>query len=97
MSKPSTYYRLIDLADSIAQIYGITCKDVISTKVSCGKDVTTHKIRRARSIFVYWAKFKYRIDNNYLMELLGINKQSSLYLWYERGMEYSTELKLDYR
>lgn len=90
-------YRLIDLADSIAQVYDITCKDVLTTKVSCGKDIKTYKIRRARSLFVYWAKFKYGIHNDSLMNLLEIKKQSSLYLWYERGMEYSSSLKLDYR
>jgi len=99
----SIEYKLVDLLDSICNALGTNCKEVLETKITGRKPKNKEQLNRrdkitlAKSLFVYWAKYKYGIHNDFLMNLLEIKKQSSLYLWYERGMEYSSSLKLDYR
>ena len=99
----SLEYRLIDLLDSICSAVGITCKDVLQTEITGRKPHDkkqldfTNRIMLAKSLFIYWAKFRYNIDNSKLMPFLKLKSQSSLFLYYDNGRNYSTELKLDYR
>ena len=96
-------YRLVDLLDSICNALGTNCKEVLETKITGRKPKNKEQLNRrnkitlAKSLFVYWAKYKYNIDNSKLIPYLNLTRQSSLFLYYEQGREYSTELKLDYR
>lgn len=96
-------YKLVDLLDSICSALGITCKDVLQTKITGRKPHNEkqldyrNRIMLAKSLFIYWAKFRYNIDNSKLMPFLRLKSQSSLFLYYDYGRNYSTELKLDYR
>ena len=96
-------YKLVDLLDSICSALGITCKDVLQTKITGRKPHNEkqldcrNRIMLAKSLFIYWAKFRYNIDNSKLMPFLKLKSQSSLFLYYDNGRNYSTELKLDYR
>ena len=96
-------YKLVDLLDSICSALGITCKDVLQTKITGRKPHNEkqldfrNRVMLAKSLFIYWAKFRYNIDNSKLMPFLKLKSQSSLFLYYDNGRNYSTELKLDYR
>jgi len=92
-------YKLVDLLDSICNILGITCKDVLQISTKGRNPANTDKLKLkkkiilAKSLFVYWSKFKYKIDNNKIMPFLKLKKESSLNLYYENGRDYSIELK----
>ena len=99
----SIEYKLVDLLDSICNALVTNCKEVLAPKITGRKPKNKEQLNRrnkitlAKSLFVYWAKYKYNIDNSKLMPYLNLARQSSLFLYYEQGREYSTELKLDYR
>lgn len=96
-------YKLVDLLDSICNVLGTNCKEVLETKITGRKPKNKEQLNRrnkitlAKSLFVYWAKFRYNIDNSKLMPFLRLKSQSSLFLYYDNGRNYSAELKLDYR